>query len=45
VALLEIGQGQARAVRDEIASLSIRTAVTTLADLAGIERVVRVALV
>jgi release factor glutamine methyltransferase len=45
VALLEIGQGQSRAVRDEIASLPIRTAVTTLPDLAGIERVVRVALV
>jgi release factor glutamine methyltransferase len=45
VALLEIGEGQARAVRDEIASLAIRTAVTTLPDLAGIERVVRVALV
>jgi release factor glutamine methyltransferase len=45
VALLEIGQGQARAVRDEIAALGIRTAVTTLPDLAGIERVVRVAFV
>jgi release factor glutamine methyltransferase len=45
VALLEIGQGQARAVRDEVASLPIRTAVTTMPDLAGIERVVRVALV
>ena len=45
VALLEIGQGQAHAVRDEVAQLPIRTAVTTLPDLAGIERVVRVALV
>jgi release factor glutamine methyltransferase len=43
VALLEIGQGQARAVREEIASLAIRAAVTTLPDLAGIARVVRVA--
>ena len=43
VALLEIGQGQARAVRKEIASTPIRAAVTTLPDLAGIERVVRVA--
>jgi release factor glutamine methyltransferase len=45
VALVEIGQGQAHAVRDEIDSLPIRTAVTTLPDLAGIERVVRVAVI
>jgi release factor glutamine methyltransferase len=43
VALLEIGQGQARTVREEIASLPVRNAVTTLPDLAGIERVIRLA--
>ena len=45
VALLEVGQGQAPAVRDLVAALPMRTSITTLADLAGIERVVRVALV
>lgn len=45
VALLEIGHGQARAVRDAASSLPVRAAVTTLLDLAGIERVVRIALV
>ena len=45
VALLEIGRGQAPAVREEIDALRLRAAVTTLSDLAGIERVVRVALV
>ncbi len=45
VALLEIGLGQESAVRALVAALPIRTAVTTLPDLAGIERVVRVALV
>ena len=45
VALLEIGRGQAPAVRAEIDALRLRAAVTTLSDLAGIERVVRVALV
>ena len=45
VALLEIGRGQATTLREVIAALSVRTAVTTLPDLAGIERVVRVALV
>lgn len=45
VALLEIGMGQPDAVRAEVARLSVVTAVTTLRDLAGIERVVRVALV
>lgn len=44
VALLEIGRGQAAEVRREIEALPVRSAVTTLRDLAGIERVVRVAL-
>jgi release factor glutamine methyltransferase len=44
VALLEIGQGQASAVREIVTQLPVRTSVTTHADLAGIERVVRVAL-
>ncbi|MGZ6213672.1 MAG: peptide chain release factor N(5)-glutamine methyltransferase [Candidatus Limnocylindria bacterium] len=43
VALLEIGQGQAGAVREMVASLPITAAVSTLRDLAGIERVVRIA--
>lgn len=42
VALLEIGAGQAAAVREIVAELPIRVAVTVLHDLAGIERVVRV---
>jgi release factor glutamine methyltransferase len=45
VALLEIGRGQAPAVRDVVDALGLRAAVTTLSDLAGIERVVRIALV
>jgi len=45
VALLEVGRGQAHDVRHAVAGLSVRTAVTTLPDLAGIERVVRVALI
>jgi release factor glutamine methyltransferase len=45
VALLEIGRGQTQDVRDAVAALSLRTAVTTLPDLAGIERVVRIALI
>lgn len=45
VGLLEIGRGQAAAVRALIEALPIRAAVTTLSDLAEIERVVRVALV
>jgi release factor glutamine methyltransferase len=45
VALLEIGQGQAPAVRGLVDDLPVRTAVSTMADLAGIERVIRVALV
>jgi release factor glutamine methyltransferase len=43
VALLEIGQGQAPPVREMLAALPVSTSVTTLLDLAGIERVVRVA--
>ncbi len=42
VALLEIGAGQAAAVREIVAELPIRVAVTVLHDLARIERVVRV---
>ena len=45
VALLEVGDGQARAVRDAAAALPVRAGVTTLPDLTGIERVVRIALV
>ena len=44
VALLEVGQGQAPVVRDLVAALPVRASITTLSDLAGIERVVRVAL-
>ncbi|MEX0626731.1 MAG: peptide chain release factor N(5)-glutamine methyltransferase [Chloroflexota bacterium] len=44
-ALLEIGEGQAAPVREMLAALPSRTSVTTLLDLAGIERVVRVAFV
>jgi release factor glutamine methyltransferase len=44
VALLEIGRGQAPAVRGLIDDLPLRTAVTTMPDLGGIERVVRIAL-
>ena len=44
VALLEFGQGQAEQVRESLAELPVSTSVTTLPDLAGIERVVRVAL-
>jgi release factor glutamine methyltransferase len=45
VALLEIGRGQAAAVRGLIDELPLRTAVSTMPDLGGIERVVRIALV
>lgn len=45
VALLEIGRGQAAFARELLEALPMRAAVTTLPDLAGIERVVRVALV
>ena len=45
VALLEIGRGQAQAVRGLVDDLPLRTAVSTLPDLGGIERVVRIALV
>jgi|KBSSwiStaDraftv2_1062776.scaffolds.fasta_scaffold94145_4 release factor glutamine methyltransferase len=44
VALLEVGQGQAETVRGLVDALPASTSVTTLADLAGIARVVRVAL-
>jgi release factor glutamine methyltransferase len=44
VALLEIGQGQAAPVLELLEELPMSTSVTTLLDLAGIERVVRVAL-
>lgn len=43
VALLEVGAGQADATRTVVEALAIRTAVTILPDLAGIDRVVRVA--
>jgi release factor glutamine methyltransferase len=43
VALLEIGRGQAPAVRGLIDELPLRTAVSTMPDLGGIERVVRIA--
>jgi release factor glutamine methyltransferase len=43
VALLEVGSGQADAVREAVASLALRTVVTTMRDLAGVERVVRIA--
>lgn len=43
VALLEIGEGQVPAVRDMVAALPVGATVTTQLDLAGIERVVRVA--
>lgn len=45
VALLEIGHGQAPAVHEMVATLPLRASVSTLRDLAGIERVVRIALV
>jgi release factor glutamine methyltransferase len=44
VALLEIGQGQADPIRELLAELPVSSSVTTLLDLGGIERVVRVAL-
>jgi release factor glutamine methyltransferase len=44
VALLEIGEGQAAAVREMLAALPQPTSVSTQRDLAGIERVVRLAL-
>jgi release factor glutamine methyltransferase len=43
VVFLEIGIGQAEAVRALMAALPMRAAVTTLPDLAGVERVVRIA--
>ena len=44
VALLEVGAGQAEEVRALVAALPMASSVTTLPDLAGIPRVVRVAL-
>ena len=44
VVLLEIGEGQAAAVRELLTALHQPTSVTTQRDLAGIERIVRVAL-
>ena len=43
VALLEIGQGQLAPVQDLLTALPVGTTVTALSDMAGIERVVRVA--
>ncbi|MEO8511025.1 MAG: peptide chain release factor N(5)-glutamine methyltransferase [Chloroflexota bacterium] len=43
VALLEIGAGQADIVRDLATQLPVRNETATLPDLAGIERVVRIA--
>lgn len=43
VALLEVGEGQVPAVRDMVAALPVGATVTTQLDLAGIERLVRVA--
>jgi len=43
VALLEVGAGQADATRALVETLPIRTVVSILPDLAGIDRVVRVA--
>jgi release factor glutamine methyltransferase len=42
VALLEIGEGQALAVRDELAALPMAADTSMLLDLAGIERVARI---
>ncbi|HEY8772788.1 MAG TPA: peptide chain release factor N(5)-glutamine methyltransferase [Candidatus Limnocylindria bacterium] len=44
VALLEVGLGQAAVVREMAELLPVETVVSTLRDLAGIERVVRIAL-
>lgn len=43
VALLEIGAGQAAAVRAAIDDVPLRAVVTALPDLAGIDRVIRIA--
>jgi release factor glutamine methyltransferase len=43
VALLEIGQGHAPLIRDLVADQAMEADVSTLLDLAGIERVVRIA--
>lgn len=44
VALLEIGAGQAETVRELASRLPIRVETAALADLAGIDRVIRIAL-
>jgi release factor glutamine methyltransferase len=43
VALLEVGNGQAAAVGELAGALGMRAAITTIPDLAGIDRVVRIA--
>lgn len=43
VALLEVGEGQAAPVGELLAALPVKASVTALRDLAGIERVIRVA--
>jgi len=43
VALLEVGEGQAAPVREMVAALPVEATAATRLDLAGIERVVRVA--
>ena len=43
-ALLEVGEGQAESVRGDVADIAPRAAVTTLRDLAGVERVLIVRL-
>jgi release factor glutamine methyltransferase len=43
VALLEVGNGQATAVGELAGALGIRAAITSIPDLAGIDRVVRIA--
>jgi release factor glutamine methyltransferase len=43
VVLLEVGEGQAPAIREMVGVLPVQATVTTHLDLAGIERVIRVA--
>jgi release factor glutamine methyltransferase len=42
VALLEVGEGQADAIRDILPTLPMPAEMATLSDLAGIERVIRI---